>query len=113
MHPLVDLVVSHCGVINKWQLIVIFLQALKKVNPRDWIVSFYTVNMHPKHRVKFFYWLIKISSVLQTTDAAFKTELDCVAIFDTIPAFWKSCTPDLRQEIFYAINKLVYRCLPD
>ena len=34
MRPLVDLVASHCGIINQRQLIVILLQALKKGKPR-------------------------------------------------------------------------------
>ena len=37
MRPLVDLVASHCRVINQWQLIVICLQAPKKKKPKDWI----------------------------------------------------------------------------
>ena len=113
MRPLVDLVASHCVVINQWQLIVFLLRALKKGKPRNYIVSFNTVNMHPKHRVKFSDWLIKISSVLQTTDASFKIELECATIFDAMPEFWKACTSDLRQDVFYAINKLVSGCLTD
>ena len=69
--------------------------------------------MHPKHRIKFSGWLIKIRSVLQTTDAAFKTELECATNFDTIPSFWIACTPYLRQEFVYVINQLVAGCLPD
>ena len=80
MRPMVDLVTSHCGSINQQQLIVICVQSLKKVNPINWIMAFNTVNMHPKHRVKFSDWLIKISSVLQTTNAAFKTKLQCATI---------------------------------
>ena len=113
MRTLVDLLESHCGVINQWQIIVILLQALKKVNPSDWIVSFKTVNMHPKHRVKFSDWLIKYSSVLKTTDAAFKPELDCATIFGVMPALWNSWTPDIRQEVVYAINQIVSWCLTD
>ena len=113
MCHLVDLVASHCGVINQWHIIFICLQALKKRKPSDWIVSFKTVNMHPKQRVKFSDWLIKISFVLQTTDAAFKTKLYCATIFDAMTAFWKACMPDLIQEVVYAINQLFAGCLPD
>ena len=77
MCPLVDIVASKSGVINQWQLIILFLQASKKGKPSDWIVSFKIFNMHPKHRVKFSDWLIKISSVLQNSDAAFRAELEC------------------------------------
>ena len=69
--------------------------------------------MHPKHQVKFSNWLIKISSILRTTDAAFKTELECATIFYAISEFWKTWTPDLRQEFVYAINQLVAGCLPN
>ena len=113
MRTLVDLLESHCGVINQWHIIVIFLQTFKKGKPIDWIVSFKTVNMHPKPRVKFPGWLLKTSSVLQTTDAAFKTELECATILYTIPAFWKSWTPDLRQEVVYEMNKIIPGCLPE
>ena len=81
MRSMVDLVASHCGVINQWQLILIFLQALNKGKPIYWIFSLKTFNMHPKHRVKFSDWLIKISCVLQTINAAFKTELERETIF--------------------------------
>ena len=64
MHPLVDLVASHFVFINKWQLIFICLQELKKLNPINWIVTFKTVNLHPIHQVKFSDCLIKSSSVL-------------------------------------------------
>ena len=113
MRPMSDLVESHCVVINQWHLIFICLQAFKKGKPSDWIISFKTVNMHPKNRFKFPGWIIKISSVLQTTDAAFKTELECATTLYTMPAFWKSWTPDLRQEVFYVINKIVSGSLPD
>ena len=113
MRPLVDIVASNCGFINQWQLIAICLQALKKGKPSDWIVSFKTVNMHPKHRFKFSDGIIKTSYVLQNTDAYFKTELECVTIFDAIPEFWKAWTPDLRKEVVYSINKLVAGCLPN
>ena len=39
--------------------------------------------------------------------------MECTTIFDAIPVFCKSWTPDLIQEVVYAINQLVYRCLPD
>ena len=107
IRPLADLVESHCGVINQWHIIVICLQTFKKGKPIDWIVSFKTVNMHPKQRVKFSGWLINTSSVLQTTDAAFKTELECATNLYTMPAFWKSWTPDLRQEVFMQSIKLL------
>ena len=113
IRPLADLVESHCGVINQWHIIFICLQAFKKGKPIDWIVSFKTFNMHPKQQVKFSGWLINTSSVLQTTDAAFKKELECATNLYTMPEFWKSWTPDLRQEVLYAINQIVAGCLPD
>ena len=76
-------------------------------------MSFKTINIHPKHRVKFSNWLIRTSSVLQTTDAAFNAELECATIFYAIPEFWKTWTPDLRQEVVYATNRLFAGCLPD
>jgi hypothetical protein len=60
MRPLVDLVAKHVGVIHQFQLIAIMVQALKnaimvqalkKGQPEDWINSFISINMHPKHRL--------------------------------------------------------------
>ena len=69
--------------------------------------------MHSKNRVKFPGWIIKIISVLQTNNAAFKVDLECATIFDTMPYSWKSWTTDTRQEVVYEINQLVSRCFPD
>ena len=37
----------------------------------------------------------------------------CAFISDAMPEFWKAWKLDLRQEVVYAINKLVAGCLPD
>jgi hypothetical protein len=39
--------------------------------------------------------LPKIVLCIQMPDAAFKTELESMTIFDTMPTFWKAGTPEL------------------
>jgi homoserine kinase len=83
-------VAKYAEVINQFQLIAIMVQALKEGRPEDWINSFISINMHPKQRLPFDAWLRKIASCPQTSDAAFKTELGYMTIFDAMPNFWKA-----------------------
>jgi hypothetical protein len=62
MRLLIDVVATHVGVINQFQLIAILVQALKKGQSEDWIKSFINANMHPKHHLPFEDWLCKIAS---------------------------------------------------
>jgi hypothetical protein len=65
MQPLVDLVAKYCGVIDQFQLTAIMVQALNQGQPEDWINSFISVNMYPKHHLPFQDWLLrKIASCI-------------------------------------------------
>jgi hypothetical protein len=80
--------------------------ALKESKPDDWIDSFISLNMHPKHCLPFDDWLRKISSCIHTSDAAFKTELGSMTIFDAMPTFWRAWTPLFREEVIPKIDIL-------
>ena len=90
MRPLVDVVSRLHGVIDQFKLITSMVQALKNGDPQDWVRSFMSVNMHPKHRLPFEDWLRKIATCIQTSDAAFKKEVGSMTIFDAMPTFWKA-----------------------
>ena len=70
-------------ILSHFDLISIFLQALKTVNSASWVISFKKVNMNPKFRLSFPECILSIEPQLDTDESFY---VSCTGIFDAMPS---------------------------
>ena len=70
-------------ILSHFDLISIFLQALKTVNSASWVISFKKVNMHPKFRLSFPECILSIETQLDTDESFY---VSCTGLFDAMPS---------------------------
>jgi hypothetical protein len=83
-----DILRSHqkLAVIKQETIIVVCIDAPRKVKPNAWVESFKKMNQHPHFWVDFAQWCKRIESKLATRERFFRNR---VGLFDAMPAFWK------------------------
>ena len=75
------------SIISGWDLIHVGLAAVRELSPDSWVKSFMRVNLHPKHRVAFPEWCVRISHFLEGGES-FKPETVLLDTYSLLPAFW-------------------------
>ncbi len=73
IRELLDLCCFTLKIISQSDLIVICINALKKVSCAIWIASFKKVHLHPDHRISFIDWIKKIDEKSKQVNTLLQT----------------------------------------
>jgi hypothetical protein len=84
------------SIISGWDLILVGLAAVRELSPTSWVTSFMRVNLHPKFRVPFAEWCVKISSFIEGGQS-FKPET-VVDEYELLPPFWQGMLPSEKSQ---------------
>ena len=94
------------GRIDQWQLIAIISTALKNLPGDIWTRSFFSVNLHPHHRLSFEDWIQKIAPYVRTGETAYlRTNED--SYYNAMPAVWKRMSEEKRRRVIAIIDDFV------
>ena len=92
------------GHIDQWQLIAILIVGIKNLPAKTWTSSFKSVNLHPKHRISFPEWCVKINDHLVTEEKAYVRTNE--TMYAAMPAYWKNMSVEQRQKIAQRIDTM-------
>ena len=74
--------------INQWQLIMIIYTATQKIPDKVCTDYFVAINLHPRHRMTFPYWIKNISPVIKMGETAYFRNHEG-SYYDAMPSVWK------------------------
>ena len=98
------------GRITQWKLTMVISTAIQNIPAKVFTDYFFSVNLHPHHRIIFHDWVKKISPDFMTGETEYFQNHEG-SYYDAMSSVWKNMSVPIRIEIMCIIDRFVKRFL--